>query len=322
MTLTDHERGLVAALAGYLLWGVFPLYFEAVAAVPTVEIVANRIFWSAILVIAIVLLRGRGRALAQAFGDRRRFWALVASATFITINWSLFAWAIPNGHALDAGFGYLLNPLVVVVLGVLFLRERLSGARLLAVLLAALGVAILAWWRGGVPWVVLVLPVSFALYGLVRKLVAVDAMVGLAVEVSLLAPICGVYLATRPGGGALAGQGTYMTAMMLLAAPVTATPLALFAYGARRLPLSTLGFLQYVAPTIQVALATFVFGETFTKGHAIAFGLIWAGIILFSLPQRREARPMPKPVDNMIPRGHMAEERRDAIPTTSDPEAP
>lgn len=319
MTLSDHERGLVAALACYFLWGVFPIYFEAVAAVPTAEVVANRIFWSAALVAAIVLVRGQGRALALAFTTWRQFRALAASASFITVNWSLFAWAIPHGHALDAGFGYLLNPLVMVILAVAFLGERLTGLRLVAVLLAAAGVGALAWWRGGVPWVVLILPVSFGLYGLVRKLVAVDAMVGLAVEASLMAPIAGLYLATRPGGGAFAGQGLAMTGMMLLGAPVTATPLALFAYGARRLPLSTLGFLQYVSPTIQVVLATFLFGEAFTTGHAIAFGLIWSGIILYSLPRRRLAL---KPVDIAAPQRHMAQKRRDAIPTLSDPEAP
>ncbi len=284
MTLSDHERGLAAALVCYLLWGIFPLYFDAVAQVPTAEIVTNRIFWSAVLVVAIALARGQGRALAQAFASRKQFWALAASASFITINWSLFAWAIPHGHALDAGFGYLINPLVLVLLAAVFLRERIRGRRLVAVLLAAIGVAALAWWRGGVPWVVLILPVSFGLYGLVRKLVAVDAIVGLAVEVCLMAPLCAVYLATRPDGGALAGQGPGMTGLMLLSAPVTALPLALFSYAARRLPLTTLGFLQYVAPTIQVMLATFVFGEAFTKGHAIAFGLIWAGIVLYSLP--------------------------------------
>jgi chloramphenicol-sensitive protein RarD len=317
---TEQRRGLAAALGAYLLWGVFPLYFIAVAQVPTLEIVANRIFWSAVLVVGLVLLSGQGPALWLAFTRRRQFWGLVASAGFITINWGFFAWAVPHGHALDAGFGYLINPLVVVLLAFVVLRERMSRRRMAAVALALAGVAALAVYRGGVPWVVLVLPVSFAFYGLVRKLVPVPALVGLAVEVALLAPVAGIYLATRPGGGALFGQGLGMTGMMLLAAPVTAAPLALFAYGARRLPLSTMGFLQYVAPSIQVVLATVFFGEAFTTGHAIAFGLIWAGIVLYSWPQRRLAAP--KPVDFAPGRGHMAEESAGAASPTANPEAP
>jgi chloramphenicol-sensitive protein RarD len=289
LNLTERQRGLVAALGAYLLWGVFPLYFVAIAQVPTVEIVANRIFWSAVLCLVLVLASGQGRALLAAFASRKQFWGLAASATLITLNWGFFAWAVPHGHALDAGFGYLINPLVLVVLGLVVLRERLTPRRTVAVLLALSGVAALAVYRGGVPWIVLILPVTFGLYGLVRKMLPVAALVGLTVEVALMAPVCAVYLATRPGGGAVFGQGLGMTGMMLLAAPVTTVPLALFSYGARRLPLSLVGFLQYVAPTIQVGLATFCFGEEFTQGHAVAFALIWAGIAVYSWPGRRVA---------------------------------
>jgi chloramphenicol-sensitive protein RarD len=290
LNLSERQRGLVAALAAYLLWGVFPLYFVSVAEVPTLEIVANRIFWSAVLCVVLVAASGQGRALIAAFASRKKFWGLVASATLITINWGFFAWAVPNGHALDAGFGYLINPLVMVLLGFVVLRERITPRRMAAVALALSGVAALAIYRGGMPWVVLILPITFGLYGLVRKMLAVEALVGLTVEVLLMAPVCAVYLLTRTGGGAVAGQGWAMTGMMLLAAPVTTVPLALFAYGARRMPLSMMGFLQYVAPTIQVALAAVFFGEAFTPGHTIAFILIWAGIALYSWPERR-----PKP---------------------------
>ncbi len=287
MNLTDRQRGLAAALAAYLLWGVFPLYFVAIAEVPTVEIIANRIVWSAVLCVALVLATGQGRALVVAFTSRKQFWGLVASAALITLNWGFFAWAIPHGHALDAGFGYLINPLIMVLLGLVVLRERMTPRRTAALVLALSGVAALAIYRGGVPWVVLVLPVTFGLYGLVRKMLPVNALVGLTVEVALMAPICAVYLATRSGGGALLGQGLGMTGMMLLAAPVTTTPLVLFAYGARRLPLSLMGFLQYASPSVQVVLATFCFGEEFTRGHAVAFALIWAGIAVYSWPERR-----------------------------------
>ena len=301
MTLSDRRRGLLAALGAYLLWGVFPLYFIAIADVPTVEIVSNRIAWSAVLVIGLVLLRGQGSALLRVFRNPRNFWGLVGSAICITINWGFFAWAVPHGHALDAGFGYLVNPLVTVLIGFVVLRERLSPTRWIAVSLAGLGVAVLAYGQGGVPWIVLVLPVSFGLYGLLRKIIAVDAMVGLAVEVLLLAPFAAIWLATRPGGGALLGQGLGMTGMMLLGAPVTAVPLFLFAYGARRMPLATLGVLQYVAPTIQLFLATVFFGEPITWADGIAFGLIWAGIAVYSFPTR-------KGVDNSLPRGQISQQ--------------
>ena len=297
--MTERRRGLAAALGAYLLWGVFPLYFVAIAHVPTVEVVANRIGWSAILVTAIVLLRGQGRALRQAFRNRRILLGLIGSAICITINWGFFAWAVPHGHALDAGFGYLVNPLVSVLLGFVVLRERLSPNRVVAVGLAALGVAALAYGQGGVPWIVLILPVSFGLYGLLRKILAVDAMVGLAVEVLLLAPFAWAWIATRPNGGALLGEGLGMTGMMLLGAPVTSVPLFLFAYGARRMPLATLGVLQYVAPTIQLVLATLCFGEAFTWADGVAFGLIWAGIAVYSFPIR-------KGVDNGLAGGQIA----------------
>jgi chloramphenicol-sensitive protein RarD len=299
LNLSDRRRGVAAALGAFLLWGILPLYFVAIAQVPTYEIVANRIGWSAVLVTAIVLARGQGPALLRAIRNRRHFLGLVGSSICITVNWSFFAWAIPHGHALDAGFGYLVNPLVNVLLGFVVLRERLPRTRAIAVLLAAAGVAALAYGQGGVPWIVLVLPISFGLYGLLRKVVAVDALVGLAVEVLLMAPFAWAYIATRPGGGAFLGQGPGMTGMLLLGAPITAVPLFLFAYGARRMPLATLGVLQYVAPTLQLILASLFFGETVTWADGVAFGLIWAGIAIYSFP-------VGKGVDNGLAGGQIA----------------
>jgi len=287
LIVTDRRRGLAAALGANLLWGVFPLYFIAIAHVPTVEIIANRIGLSAILVTTIILLRGQGPALLRAIGNRQHFWGLVGSAICITINWGFFAWAVPHGHALDASFGYLVNPLVAVLLGFVFLHERLAPNRIVAILFAATGVAALALGRGGIPWITLILPISFGLYGLLRKILAVDAMVGLAVEVLLLAPFAWAWILTRPNGGALVGEGLGMTGMMLLGAPVTAAPLFLFSYGARRLPLATVGVLQYVSPTIQMVLATALFGEAFTWADGVAFGLIWVGIGVYWFPVRK-----------------------------------
>jgi len=316
VTLTERQRALLAALGAYFLWGMSPLYFIAIASVPTGEVVANRIAWSTVLVLGIVFLRGQGPALRRALGNRRHFWGLVGSSICVTINWSFYAWAIPHGHALDAGFGYLVNPLVTVLLGFVVLRENLSAARWIAILLAGLGVGVLAYGQGGVPWVVLVLPATFGLYGLLRKVLAVDAMVGLAVEVVLVVPFAAIYLATRPGGGALLGEGVGMTGMMLLSAAITAVPLFLFSYGARRLPMATMGVLQYVSPTLQLFLAATFFGEAFTWADAAAFGLIWTGIAVYAVPAR-------KAVDNGSARGHIAPQATGGVaPTTVTTEVP
>lgn len=326
MISAERRRGLAAALGAYSFWGIFPLYFILIARVPTLEILSNRIFWSGVLVIGIVLARGRGPALLAALRSRRRFWGLFGSALCITSNWGFYAWAVPHGHALEAGFGYLVNPLITVLLGFAVLRERISLQRLAAILLAAAGVAVLALGNIEAAWLVIVLPLSFALYGLLRKLVPVDALVGLAVEVLLLAPFAGIYLATRPGGGALWDEGPLMTGMLLLAAPVTAVPLALFAYAARRLSMAAMGFLQYVSPTLQLLVAVLVLGQAFTWTHAASFSLIWLGIVIDWLPLgRRRAAPLaaPETVDIPARRGHMAEEApRGPIAPTSNPEAP
>jgi chloramphenicol-sensitive protein RarD len=299
VTLTERQRGLAAALGAYVLWGMLPLYFAAVASVSTAEIVGNRILWSAVLVIALVFVGGQGRALTRAFATKRQIWGLIASSICITTNWSFFAWAVPNGHAIDAGFGYLLNPLVTVLLAFLVLGERLTPARWLAILLAAGGVASLAYARGGVPWIVLILPVSFSVYGLLRKVIAVDAMVGLGVETLLVAPFCAAYLATLPHGGALLGQGWTLTGLMMLGGPATAVPLFFFAHAARRMPLANLGMLHYISPTIQLALAIAVFKEPVRWPDIVAFGLIWAGIAVYSFPAG-------KGVDKLPNRGQIA----------------
>lgn len=326
MTPTERRRGLAAALGAYTLWGLLPIYFMVVERVPTFEIIANRIFWSAVLVVILVLVRGQWRALRRAFATRKLIWGLAGSAICITINWSFYAWAVPHGHAVEAGFGYLINPLFTVLLGLAVLRERISAKRLAAVLCAAAGVAVLVVGHVEAVWLVVVLPLSFGLYGLLRKLVPVDALVGLAVEVMLVGPIAAAYLATRPEGGALFGQGLGITGLLMLSAPATAVPLVLFAYGARRMPLATLGLLQYVSPTLQLASAVLVLGETVTWTHAAAFSLIWLGIAVDWLPLGRRSGRAPAgaaAVDIDGRRGHMAQKGlRTPIASTSNPEAP
>lgn len=276
-------------MAAYLTWGLFPFYFNSLAAVPSFEVLAHRIAWSAGLMLVLVLASRKAGDFVQVFLDRRRLLGLIASAFFISVNWVCFIWAVGHGHALEASLGYFIYPLSNVLLGALLLHERMSRRQVAALCLVAAGVLVLGASMGRVPWLVLAFPVTFSAYALLRKVVAVDAMVGLAVETLLLAPLALVYLLTRADGGAMGMAGAGTVALLVAAGPVTAGPLLLFAYGARRLRLSTLGLLQYLNPTIQMAIAVLAFGEAFGRTHAITFACIWSGILLYSWPARAKA---------------------------------
>ncbi|WP_199175541.1 EamA family transporter RarD [Telmatospirillum siberiense] len=274
----------MAAAIAYTAWGLFPLYFKILSAVPPLEVLAHRISWSALLTLALVFSSGKGKELAQVFLDPRRLGGLAASALCISFNWACFIWAVSNGHTLDSSLGNFLYPLCAVFLGAVVLKERLNRRQGMAIALVCAGVAVLASGIGKIPWLVIAFPLSFVGYALLRKVVAVDALVGLAVETLLLTPFCLAYLALRPDGGAFFSGPAPITLLLAFAGPLTAVPLVLFAYGARRLKFSTLGVLQYLNPTIQMAVAVLAFGETFTRIHAVTFAFIWAGLALYTLP--------------------------------------
>lgn len=243
------------------------------------------------LTVVLAVASGKSRDFARVFLDPKRLLALTASALSIAMNWVCFIWAVGNGHALDSSLGYFLYPLFAVFLGAVVLKERLTRRQTAAVALVCAGVAVLASGLGGVPWLVIAFPVTFGLYALLRKLVPVDAIVGLAIETVVLTPFCLIYLALRPDGGAFVEAGPRIACLLAFSGPLTAIPLVLFAYGARRLKLSTLGLLQYLNPTLQMTIAVLSFGETFTRIHAITFAFIWAGLVLYSLPFRRSTKP-------------------------------
>jgi chloramphenicol-sensitive protein RarD len=279
----------LAAFIAYTSWGVFPLYFKALSSVPAFEVLAHRISWSALLTLVLALAGGKGRDIGRVFIDPKRLLGLTASALCISLNWVCFIWAVGNGHALDSSLGYFLYPLCAVFLGAAVLKERLTLRQTAAIALVCVGVVVLASGIGQIPWLVIAFPVTFGLYALLRKVVVVDALVGLTVETLLLTPAALIYLALRPDGGAIFNQGPMLAFLLIASGPLTAIPLVLFAYGARRLKLSTLGLLQYLNPTIQMAIAVLAFGETFTVSHAITFAFIWAGLMLYSVPLRRIA---------------------------------
>jgi chloramphenicol-sensitive protein RarD len=276
--------GLACALAAFGAWGVNPIYFKALRTVQPLEIVAHRVVWS-VLVVAVLVHAGRRwgelRA-ALAPGSGRAVFAL--TTVLISINWLIFIWATNNGRLLEASLGYFINPLVNVLLGVLFLRETLTRVQKIAVALAALGVVNQVATVGIFPWISLALALDFGAYGLLRKRVGADSTVGLFIETALLAPVALAYLVYLGATGALAfAHGTPgRDALLAASGVVTAFPLLWFVAGARRLKLATLGLVQYVAPTLQFVLAVGLYGEPFTSAHAITFGLIWISLALYS----------------------------------------
>ncbi|WP_242370596.1 EamA family transporter RarD [Anaeromyxobacter sp. SG26] len=283
--------GVGYAAAAYLMWGLFPLYFHALAGVPAPEILAYRIVCSTLFVAALVTLKRRWADVLRQLRAPGTLPSLAASALFISANWLVYVWAVNAGRVLEASLGYFVNPLVSVVLGVVFLREPLTRAQRIAVILAALGVVALVVRAGTFPWVALALALTFGLYGLIRKRVRVDATAGLLGEVALLTPVAAIYLAAL--GAAHAGHlGASARVTIFLAASgvVTAIPLMLFALGVQRLRLSTIGLLQYVNPTVQFGIAVLVFREPFSAAHALTFGCIWLSLAIYSFEALALAR--------------------------------
>jgi chloramphenicol-sensitive protein RarD len=291
---SDHARtraGLLLGLGAYMMWGVLPLYFKAIHDVLPSEIVAHRILWSLIFLAALATLLRRWPGIAAALRSPKVLATLALTATLIAVNWLVYIWAVLNGHVLAGSLGYYLNPLVNVLLGVVLLKERLTRPQAAAVLLAAAGVAVLALGAGDGLWISLTRAASFALYGFLRKVAPVESLEGLSVETALLAPLALGYALWLGGEGRSGfGNDTSTDILLILAGGVTAIPLLLFTAAAKRLPYSTLGFLQYIAPSIQFLLAVLVFGERFTLAHALCFGAIWTALVVFAIEGVRAGR--------------------------------
>ena len=277
------NRGIAYASAAYLLWGVFPIYFKALQEVAPLEILGHRIVWS-LAVCGCCCSPCGGLRLARRARPAARAGRFVASSVLVAANWFVYIWAVNAGRVVDASLGYFINPLVNVLIGAAFLDERLRRAQWIAVGVAAIGVAWLTWQAGAVPWIGLVLALSFGLYGLLRKTAALGAIEGLTLETVLLAPIAAAYLlwlAQTGHSGFVDGDAS--TRLLLAAAgPVTAVPLLLFAAGARRIPFSTLGLLQYLGPSLQLLLGVWLYGEPFAE-RAPGYVLIWVALAVFSI---------------------------------------
>ncbi len=297
---SEEGGGLLYALAAYFIWGFVPLFFKLVDSVPPIEVLAQRIFWSLPLCLFFMLFRRQIGEFLAALKDPRVLRLLLASSVLIAANWLVYIHAIFSDHVLAASLGYYLNPLVNVMLGTIFLGERLSKLQMLAVAVAALGVAILLGGALDTLWISVTLAFSFAAYGLIRKIAPVGSLPGLAIETTILLPVAGAAVAYFIGLDDGRGFGTDMGISALLAAAgiVTAVPLLLFATAARRMSYTALGFVQFVAPTLQFLLSLFVFGEPLKPAQLLCFLLIWASIALFSFDiwaKARAARVAPTP---------------------------
>ncbi len=288
----QRATGVLAAAGSYLIWGLFPLYFRALAGVPAPEVLAHRIVWSTVFMVGLISLVRRWGDVRRQLGVPGTLPTLAASALLISTNWLVYIWAVHSGRVLEASLGYFVNPLVSVLLGVVFLREPLSRRQAAAVVLAAAGVVVLLVRAGQLPWVALTLALTFGLYGLLRKRARVDPLAGLLAEVGMLLPLAAAYLLWLWRDGTYHfGVGTRATALLAASGVVTAVPLLLFAVGVRRLRLSTVGLLQYLNPTAQLLIAVFAFGESFTSAHAVAFGCIWVSLGLYSADALGRAQP-------------------------------
>lgn len=285
MHAANPRRGYLLGLSAYIIWGLFPLYFKAIQSVPAVEIIVHRVLWSALfgsILLAFWKHPGWWRDLRD---NPRRLAILALSGTLIAANWLTYVWSVNNGRMLEASLGYYINPLINVLLGMLILGERLRRLQWLAVVLAALGVMQQVWQVGSLPWVSLALALTFGFYGLIRKQAPVAALPGLVVETCMLVPLALGWLLLHPA--AMSAQGGFYTtseALWLMAAgPVTLVPLVCFNAAARHLPYTTLGFLQYLAPTLVLLQAIWLFDEHLSSSTLTAFIFIWAGLALYSV---------------------------------------
>lgn len=287
----DRKRGAAAAVAAFLIWGLAPLYFKAVGSVPPFEIVAHRVLWSLVFLAALLAFWRGFEGLWRLRRDPRLVTLLALTSLLTGSNWLVFVWAISVDRLLEASLGYFINPLVSMLLGAVFLGERLRPLQRIAVMLAALGVAARVWQVGSLPWIALFLAGTFGVYGLLRKRAPVDAINGLFVETAVTAPLALAWLAWLSHTDRLHFGTELATDLLLpLAGVLTAVPLMLFAVAARRLPLSALGFLQYLAPSLNFLLAVLVFREPFGTGQLLAFALIWTGLAVYSLDLVRVSR--------------------------------
>ena len=290
MNASSVRAGVLFAISAYVLWGFAPLYFKLIDSVSADEIMVHRVIWSTALLAVIVLAFGKYQELKKALSNKKVRQRLFITASFLGTNWFLFIWAVNNDHLLDASLGYYINPLFSVALGVIFLQERLSKWQLTAVVLAIVGVLIQLIVLGTLPVISLALAGTFGIYGLLRKKLPIDSFVGLLIESLFMLPIALMYwlLFVTSSSSNLFDNSFVLNALLACAGVVTTAPLLCFTAAAKRLTLSTLGFFQYIGPSIMFVLATFYYQEPYQDEKLITFGFIWLALLIYSLDSMRQ----------------------------------
>ncbi|SFI37475.1 MULTISPECIES: EamA family transporter RarD [unclassified Bacillus (in: firmicutes)] len=288
-----QKKGMIYATSAYMMWGILPLYWKLIDDVPAEEILAHRIVWAFVFMLFVLFICKRfgqfTNEFVQLFKRPKLFMSLTIASILISGNWFVYIWAVNHNHVIEASLGYYINPLVSILLGTLVLKEKLNFWQYIAVGLAAFGVAILTVRYGSIPWIAISLACTFGLYGLSKKLLDYDSMIGLTMETMLVTPIAFVYLGILGAEGMRSFGVVSLTSTLLLvgAGIVTALPLLYFAKGTKLIPLSMVGFLQYIAPTISLILGIFVFHEHFTTVHMTAFFFIWIALFIFSIAKTK-----------------------------------
>lgn len=291
--MENYKQGIFFGLAAYVLWGILPVYWKALELVSPFEILSSRFMWSCVFVCLLIIFQKKwplfAKEVKQVFSNVKTGAAMAAAGITISFNWGTFIWAVNNGHIVETSMGYYINPLVSILFAVVFLRERLDKMQLAAITCAFIGVASMVYSFGKIPWVSLTLAFTFALYGLLKKILPVSALTSIMLETLLITPLALVYeYSLWQQGVSFYASGNLQVIMMLTGAGiVTAIPLLLFTAGARLLPLKIIGFLQYISPTLTLLIGVFVYNESFTASHLLAFGWIWAALFLFIVSQLR-----------------------------------
>lgn len=289
--MKERNVGLLSTLACYILWGLLPLYWHILEDLDSVFILCNRIVWSAVFTIAILLITKKFSEVKAVFRDKKKMRFMIPAAITITINWGVYIWAVNAGHLLDSSLGYYMNPLVVFAIGIALFHETSSVLDWVSLALATVGVLIATIAYGAFPWIAIVLALSFGLYGTFKKLAGVGGITSIAVETIMITPFALAFLLLSPASSASIAQLTPLTTtLLLLTGIVTASPLILFTYGVNRLPLSTVGFLQYSSPTLQMLIGVLVFHEVLTQDRIIAFAFIAAALVLYTIGMVQRAK--------------------------------
>ncbi|MFF2449288.1 EamA family transporter RarD [Neobacillus sp. NPDC058068] len=293
MKKNETKLGAIHAGFSYLLWGLLPIYWKLLNNVEAKEILANRIFWSFVFMVVVLILTKKGelclRTIKGFAQNKKQLYALTIASILISANWFTYIWAVNNGHMIEASLGYYINPLVSILLGMIVLKEKLSFYQYISFILAAVGVLVITFSHGNFPWIAIILALTFGIYGLAKKLINVDSSVGLTLETLVVTPIAAIYILILLFNGSssflTAGAGTNL--LLIGAGAATAVPLLYFAKGAQKIPLSLLGFLQYIAPTLTLLLGIFVYNEHFSKVQLLSFMFIWSALAIYSLSKTK-----------------------------------